>query len=407
MFSKLKDKLFGSTANTAVGVQDKELADARLGIIYFLGNSRPERLPMKVDFGLISGFVGDTSALKDGSLWLINQTSRGRAAVAAVERGVTRVKDWAADKLSRVTDLIKSFFAWLQGKLGEAYGYALDGAEWLSEYFGFALSTLTKTLADAIPGWGYVTDASAIISSVKQAVDGTRRWWQQYKSGKGVELLSGHPQIMAKALARHSAALVGSGIKDFAVNSTKLGLRAAGDAFAGVGTLVGVIIDVLQRIANLIDCFVQRHLLEKIFRRAKAEWQIRGSGESLVAGHEEFAKWFRGACVYTPVIAALCMSSGFAANPLRFIQLCDADGSATAGAVKRELSQRSYNSGVRHIETLKKLSAKYVSEYVEAYRTTFVSDDKVIQARLSEVIDGQRVIEAEPVWQTNPLYQGA
>ena len=42
---KIQDKLFGNTGNTALGIQEVEVADAWLGVMYFLGNTRMEKVP--------------------------------------------------------------------------------------------------------------------------------------------------------------------------------------------------------------------------------------------------------------------------------------------------------------------------------------------------------------------------
>ncbi|MFW5739799.1 MAG: hypothetical protein ACOC1F_05475 [Myxococcota bacterium] len=47
---------------------------------------------------------------------------------------------------------------------------------------------------------------------------------------------------------------------------------------------------------------------------------------------------------------------------------------------------------------------RYVSNYIDDYRVKFVSDDKLIQARLNELQTGKQVEHID--WQTNPLYTG-
>ena len=72
---KVKDTAFGSTKETAQGVQQTEMADARMGILYFLGNT--QAVPtLKFDPGLGANFIGDTTGFQDlakASLWLVKK----------------------------------------------------------------------------------------------------------------------------------------------------------------------------------------------------------------------------------------------------------------------------------------------------------------------------------------------
>lgn len=383
----VKDKLFGKTKDTASGVQVAEMTDARRGIVYFLGNTTTTRSGPKLDFGIVSGFVGNTEIVQDvgkGALWLVEKVTVARNAANAVKAKAQAAQAWTAEKLKPLTDLIARFFADLQAKLGAKYGYLMDGCDALTECSGWLASTFTKTLADAIPGWGYVQGAADVYAGAKTAVEGAWRGLQQLYSGWGVQLLGGHPSIMANALGRHALAMVGGGLKDIGLATGKVAMIAAGDAAAGVGALVAIVTDILTRVAGLVERLVQRFLLNRVFRQAAEQWRIRDNGSAAIADHEAFSEWFQGAVIGTPVIAALALNSGFAAHPYRFLQLLDAGGTTT--------SQAQFDQGVTHIQKLKQIGGQYVRAYSDAFGTSFESTDKLVQARLQAVLTGTGIL---------------
>jgi hypothetical protein len=390
-----KDTVFGRTVDTAMAAQRTEMADARRGALYFLGNTNAVAVPA-MDLGAVSSYMFNTTILSDlkaGSLYIIKQTGPGRAVIdKASELGQS-----LAAAMQPVSDMIKRFFAYIQKKLGEMFGIARDGMEAIFEYLVWASHEITQVLVKLIPGWGYVQAAADIYAGARQAVDGAIRFIDQTCHGLGVSLLGGHPSLIANALARHSLAMVGGGLKDIAVGSTKIALTAAGDAMAGVGALFSAISGALQRIFNLIDRAVQRIRLNSILSKAREEWKIADSGQGLAASHKDFSEWFQNAVITTPVIAVLVLGSGFAAHPYRFLQLIKTDSSI--------VTQAEFSKGVKYIDRLKGVAGRYIRDYTDAYSTRFVSDDELIAARLNELINGQRTIEAGPKWVDNPLYE--
>jgi hypothetical protein len=390
-----KDTAFGKTVDTAMGAQRMEMADARRGVLYFLGNTNAVAVS-SMDLGAVSSYMFNTTILKDlkeGSLFIIKQTGPGRTVIDKA----SEIGQSLAAAMQPVTDMIKRFFAYIQKKLGEMFGIARDGMEAIFEYLVWASHEITQVLVNAIPGWGYVQAAADIYAGARQAVDGAIRFIDQTYHGIGVSLLGGHPSLIANAIARHSLAMVGGGLKDIAVGSTKIALTAAGDAMAGAGALFSALTGALQRIFNLIDRAIQRIRINSILSKARAEWKIADSGKGLASNHKSFSEWFQNAIITTPVIAALVLGSGYAAHPYRFLQLIK-----TGETI---VSQAEFSKGVKYIERLKSVAGRYTRDYVNAYRTTFISDDQVISARLNELINGKGTIEAGPQWSENPLYE--
>ena len=114
-----------------------------------------------------------------------------------------------------IKELFADFFRSLLDKIKRIYGDLLHGIEWLAEMGTFLISEFAGTLANVIPGWGHVRSASGLYSDVKKSVLKSRDLITQIYQGRGVELLGGHPSIISRTLARHSASGALGGIKDF------------------------------------------------------------------------------------------------------------------------------------------------------------------------------------------------
>ena len=320
---KIKDKLFGRTKNTAHGVQLAELADARLGAMYFLGNTKIEKVPA-FSLDLIGTFVLNTqlaSDLKTGCTFLLKKWEPTKWAMEAVSAKIDVVKE-------KLQHILADFFQYLTSKAKTVLGEALYGAEWLADFGTWAVSTFAGNLANLIPGLGYVQSAAELYSGARNAVVKSKDLIQQMWSGYGVELLGGQPSIIANALARHSAKGISGGIKDILVESGKIGATFAGDMAGGAGMIVSVLTDLLGKVASLVDYAIQRFKVNRVLSRAKKEWGNHLSSVSMVHNHRKFSEWFQDAVVCTPIIAALTLGSGFVGHPYRFLQLIQPDLSA-------------------------------------------------------------------------------
>ena len=220
-----------------------------------------------------------------------------------------------------------------------------------------------------------MTAAVDLYDGVKKSVISAVKWLSQVFSGRGVELLQGGPSIMAEAIARHNATSLAGGIKDVAITSTKIALHAAGDAAAASGSLVDVVVNILQRIAKMVDYCAQRFMINRVFDQARRQWYNEGIYKT---HHDNFNHWFKNACVCTPVIAALTMNSGFTAHPYRFLALLSNENEIA--------TQDQFNKGVKHIEKLKSLSIEYVKEYQDNYKVEFWSRDESVNNHLKNVL---------------------
>ena len=285
-----------------MNIQAEEQADARRGAMYFLGRTQIETVA-SFDLGIIDNFIGNTEILSDMK----------SVAMSLIPAAVTDRLAVPVEIMEKITSTLTGFFETVREKLQEIFGEGLIGIEWAGEFVAWALSTVVGSLASVIPGWGYVQSAGDLYSGIKKAVTQAAEFVRNLWGRRGFQLLDGLPTDIADALARHAAAGVASGVKGAGIASVSIGLEAAGDAAGGAGTIVSVVTNVLQRIANLIDWAIQRFRVSSVLSSARDHWE--GQSE-LVTDQAEFSKWFRRNTLFTPIVAALVLSSGFVAHPL-------------------------------------------------------------------------------------------
>lgn len=397
---RIKDKVYGNTADTALGVQIEEMADARMGAMYMLAKTDYRKVPSFSVSHLFDNFVVGSeplSDLKSASMAIIDKTGAASKTKALIEKSgagkkLIEAASIAGEATSAVIQKIKTylseFFKSLVDKARLVYGDVLEDLTWFTEYATWMVAEFAGNLSSLIPGWGYVQNAVDIYSGVKQAILKATDLATQIYRGRGVELLGGHPSIIANALARHSAVGLIGGIKTASLGIAKTGLEAAGDAFAGVGTLVSALSGMLERVVAFFDSVIQRSLVRKVLKRAAKEWDNRSSTTALVNDHKRFSEWFQSAVVTTPIIAALVMGSGFVAHPTKFLSLISST---------EIVSQAEYDKGVKYIEKLKSLSASYIQEYSDNYNAEFSSKDGLVGARLAELSSGKGVLSEEEI----------
>ncbi len=381
---KVKDALFGNTQQTAIGVQQAEMANARLGALYVLAKTELQDAPpepfsilTKIKEGVFSQMtpINDISTV---SGWLINKATDGTTLGSLIHD--TGAK--AAHYIARMDAAMTRFFQQVLDKMASLFGkYRKKVRGYLETISAKALSGLASgILSTLMPGSKEFKSASNIWHATHKAIEKTIALVSQSLSGYGVELLGGQPSIIANALARHSAAGIASGVKDFAAHTTILGLKIAGDAAGAAGTIVSTIVKVLLAVVNFIDSLVQKYLVKSVLSKARVAWDNRMSDGALVNDHKAFSEWFQDKIIFTPVFAALVMGSGFVGHPYRFLQLLFPGD--------RLISQAEFDKGVKHIEKLKKLSGKYIREYEKGYQLHFAGTDALVRARLDEMATG-------------------
>ncbi len=409
--------VFGNIEQTAIDVQLDEMADARKGILYFLGNTRAEYVQKKFSFtnaALVCGVTdtptmpGDLMALPS---WLYQQTL-GRTSLG---RSLSDIGGFAAEEISKIDTLISEFFAWAIHSLATLFGrFSSTVSNFLLTLSADSLmvlvaTELSSTFKAAALGAGHYTLLAQLYSGLVHAVKGLKSFFTQLWKGRNVDLLGGHPSTIANALARHSLAKVGGGIMDAGIN---FGVAVGATALAAFGPLPVIVMHILRDIVGWIEGVIQRYLVNTAFETAKNAWQeIKAHHASsanvepiLLTDHGAFSKWFRKVMIPCPIIAALTVSSGFAAHPLRFLQILDDSlldrvtnqddpNLVHTCHAEAEKMQAGFHSGVQHIDHLKSFAEGYIPEYCNTYNVKFCSDDPVISARLNTMMMGVTPLE--------------
>ena len=386
---KVKDALFGNTQETAIGIQQAEMANARLGALYVLAKtelqdspSEPFSILTKIKEGVFSQMtpINDLGAV---SGWLVNKATDGTTFGSFIHDASAKARYYIA----KIDAAITRFFQQVLDKMSGLFGkYRKKVRGYLEAISAKALSNLTSCiLTTLIPGTKELQSAANIWHVTHKAIEKTIALVSQSISGYGVELLGGQPSIIANALARHAAAGiasgVASGVKGFSVQAVILGLKIGGAPGIVAGTIGSILIKVLLAVVNFIDSLVQKYLVKSVLSKAQTEWDNRMSDHALVNDHKAFSEWFQDKVVFTPVFAALVLGSGFVGHPYRFLQLLFPDD--------RIICQAEFDKGVKHISNLKKLAGKYVMEYEKGYQLHFMGKDALVRARLYELSTGR------------------
>ncbi|WP_271271092.1 hypothetical protein [Aliamphritea hakodatensis] len=410
---KIQDAMFGNTQNTAGGVQADELANARLGIVYSLAHTDMNRVrsfsaspfnTLVVNTTAAKDFIAGQKAaysmgidaagqlidksplkdMKDSAMAYLKESE----ALAKVKGAANVVIDGVSELKAKLKQLISDFFYMMLEAVKKRYGVNMQMMEILTDFVIWGTNTFATGLSAAIPGWGYVKTAAGMYADAKKAFLKSKMLIEQCYSGYGVELLGGHPSIIANALARHSVAGIASAAKGLAISSTSLGLSIAADvsgAGGSAGMIFSVVTSIFNKIFNLVESLVQKFKVTSVLEDAKQMWRNRSNSSSKLKDHKRFSEWFQHSVIATPVIASLTMNSGFAAHPYRFLQLLEPSGN---DAMKADFAK-----GAKHIETLKKQAGQHIREFSGGYSVTFSSDEAIVEARLKEALSGKAQLD--------------
>jgi hypothetical protein len=119
--------------------------------------------------------------------------------------------------------------------------------------------------------------------------------------------------------------------------------------------------------------------VNQVLDDAHMAWQVIDSSACFANHHELFSRWYRKACVITPIIGALSICSGFAGHPMRFLQMIDYEPigvaiDSTAGNrqwMHSAKNQASFNKGVAYIDEIKRQGGDWIKEYCSNYSVKF------------------------------------
>ncbi len=399
LFKHFRETLFGRTTTDAMQVQLAEMADARQGALYFLGNTDfiPYPKAFSAASSVLKGIFGSSVFLEDISTLSSAIVTKAPIIGTSFGQVLARAGSLASDAAHKLDRVISDFFVRVLDKLASIFGR-------FSEFIRTKLRSLSPSVLGAlvgkivgcIPGWEHVKAAGTIYKGLHNAVAGAYSLFSQVWSGYDVDLLGGHPSIIANALARHSLARSAGGAKDAAIEVTMTGLTAAGYMAGAVGTVVSLLKTGLLAVVSFLEGMIQKYFVKKSLKEAHEQWGIRESSRCIMYNPEEFSLWFQKAVIPCPILAAISLNSGFLAHPYRFLKLLDCGFTHDTSSA--------FNTGVKYIEKIKKISQSYIGEYVKDYEIRFVGTDSLVSARLNDMILGRAFPTPAPMFAAGPVH---
>lgn len=395
----IKEIVFGSVRMDAAGVQTAEMADARKGVLYFLSNTttEPFEKPFSMGSSLLKNAIGSTQIFSDLASFADWSLTHGPVGNTTFGQLLSSAGHWITEIAQKIDREISHLFTKVLNKLAEIFGKFNTKIEGLLKKISEQmLSFLVGKIMGTIPGWSHLKTITGLYENVRIAATNIYALFSQFWSGYEVSLLGGHPDIIASALARHSATACATGLLNLSYESFKVGISAT-DLLTGIGsTLFNILDSVLMAIIKLVESKVQTYIINKSINTAEEHWHIRASSTSMIYRHDEFSKWFRNAVIPCPIIAALVLNSGFTAHPYRFLRLLIDD--------KWIMTQDAYEKGVQHIQSLKKIAKNYIQSYAEQYEFRFIGKDDLISSRLNELFKGRAFPAPPPNFFHRPIH---
>lgn len=303
----IRSFIYGDKTDTALGVQQDELRNARQGVLYYLANTEINR-SANLSLGLVGNFVADHTIVDDIKKFSMMGVEKvfGQEGVEAVSRVhflppvvmdiYNKIKAMASELFQTIsTQAAKLFKRNPNGKMAQGTPFV---CEWLTELGPwFCFEFFEKNIAIFFEGIvqesiiPIAQGAVEIYSGVRKSVLNLKDWIIQSYKGYGVEVLGGHPSTIAKALVRHSASNAASGLVDTAIGSGKL---AVGIITGGtVGIIVNIVTGIFQRFVKMVDFWLKFTWTRKTFTEAKDIWNSGPSVRSHVNNQKQFSDWFQ------------------------------------------------------------------------------------------------------------------
>jgi len=397
---------------TGWNVQEIETLYARVNVVNYLSSLEVQKKAVFASDAM-ANFLVDTTPLDDATALLkkgctmvlehtkvghkISQVAEGVRTAITSSRPAVALKN-VADKAAKAVDelkrkieaLLEKFVSKMMSFFKKAYSDIAWVTSFVTEVTGWLVASLKADITNAIPAWAYVQSASDLYKGLKTTVQGVTDYVSLKLSGRGVDLKSGHPEIIARDLRSHMTAKALLGAKDAGVSVGKIALTATGDTI-GIGSILSYAATALQKVFKLIDFIIQRVNLHRVLKKAKKEQANLLNCSSIALDGNRFNDWFCDSLALSPVLGALLMHSGAIAHPYSFLSLLDRLGRVRTDA------QVQYTKGAEHIENMKKVSGKYIREYSGEYNVTFASD----VAWQNELLKQQQELEGAHVITTD------
>ncbi|MCH9691879.1 MAG: hypothetical protein K0U59_07440 [Gammaproteobacteria bacterium] len=379
--------------------QTKELQDARVAILFYLAHIEMVRHADPISIkGITTSLIASSMASVlnvdiAGHLGNLTATSLK----LTKQYAPTSITDAFKEASTPITGNVRQLFDKLDSVINQIFEKAVN--TWYRANCPFEVDSETQTFTGRItaqhlhgkftdllcekiveltPGLDDIRDIDKVVEGSLKIASELTKWGEELFYGRGQTVLHGAPDIMQKCIRNQHICKLGEDTSNLVTGGGNL----TATVFTGpAGKLALKIISIVQTVLHWFYMILQNVNTQYTLSRARREWaKWKSEEESIKAtcflnNPEEFNRWFRRGVTLSPVAGQLCLTSGFNAHPMRFLQLLDVQGDI--------ISQKKYTRGEEYIDKLKKSAVVGVNGFCEAYRYKFTSSVPWLDALLS------------------------
>jgi hypothetical protein len=330
---------------------ETSMADARLGVVYFLSQIKPEASYGKLAKEIKKSF-GEGSNTGGGG-----DGSGGGSDVAPAQN--SRVESvW-----NTITDHVREDFN------GEGIEDAISAA------VENVLPEIRKQIA------GVLDECKEIGAGVAKAIKNFRRVARLEELVKGVTVLPGHPSLMAARVTKLVEDSAWDGVKDAVKSAVQTSITAVSGGMSKIVTAVG---GAIYAVYKFVKRYLEIRAINKIIGEAADYW----AEKTIQHDPEKFNGWFARITEKVPILAALTLNAGICGSLASFIQLYPlTDGGPGVGANAESLQSQS--SGSAYQGKLKRCASRLIREY----EVKFSSSEKMVATCLAHGAEGDLIHE--------------
>ena len=234
---------------------------------------------------------------------------------------------------------------------------------------------LAKWLASAAPIIGGILEiGGGILNTMTAAAEKYKEW----VTGKGVELMGGHPSTVAQAIRNAMWLSVGEGLYNTLKGGVNLGINFAA---AGASAIVSLVISVVEAVATTCWHLVEIMRIRTFFDEARDMWKRIDNSDSLHLQPTAFNKWYSSYALTIPALAVLTLISGICGDKMRYLQMYKADDHV--------IDQSAFDHGVTYLDNLK----IWGYEYLDNAGFSFESSDPLVTHMLELGAENKKLVE--------------
>jgi hypothetical protein len=383
-----------------INVHEDDMDNARLGIIYFLGNIRGgnNNLNLLLQGGLsvassglaIASALGPSApkvsfenALQQSYNPVSGTQREGQSVTKSlIDNAYKTSREHESEKLS-LSKIISMLMEYVK-KIGKDIFTEIQKisnqpttifhSDMAVKALKNLITVLAKQLFDKLKGQvgGGLNVFKGIVNTTNACAEAVKA----YHMRMGVQLMPGHPGAICDAIHKSLNYGICYGLYDLLKGSAVLGASFLG----GVGsTIFNLVVSIIETITRLlyrikemkkINAFLAETSTHWAAYRKGAEGNLHQKTSSATNEHafatpatpgfhtsEKFHSWFRANMLEMPILAALCMHSGICGDKMRFLNMMTYDMQEDKGT-----SEKRFHDDVAYLDNLKQISSSMLSK---------------------------------------------